>query len=109
MEKEPFKFSYTMPTYDWYDTFNVTINENDYGYFRLEHRFGDKNQWWLIGIKCTNERLYREEKELGWLYSSEVKKFIEWAKTERNGSKLLEIQAISTSWNLIDLIKEELL
>lgn len=45
--KTPFKFSYTQPSLDWFETINVEINPDDYYYFELQRRYGP--DWWLIG------------------------------------------------------------
>lgn len=45
--KAPFKFSYTQPSLDWFETINVEIKPDDYYYFKLQRRYGP--DWWLIG------------------------------------------------------------
>lgn len=104
--KGDFVFTYTTPTYDWYQDNEVKIKEDDYYYFILEKRYG--NTWWLIG-----EKMYEwgksEEKQLGEIatrYNKEnLARFIEWAKTER-GSRIVTIRVLSGNMNLIEEIKE---
>ena len=38
--KAPFKFSYTQPSLDWFETINVEIKPDDYYYFKLQRRYG---------------------------------------------------------------------
>ena len=39
ISKEPFRFSYNVPSLDWYTTKDVEINWDDYSYFKLELSF----------------------------------------------------------------------
>lgn len=107
--KEPFNFSYTIPVLDWYDEIEVTVNENDYDWFRLERRYGDKNSWYLIGCKQQDQFPYHKDKDLGQIWLRDIKRFIEWAKTKSGGSRILEIRAISSTFDLLETINKELL
>ncbi|HEX3018523.1 MAG TPA: hypothetical protein VHP31_11825 [Caproicibacter sp.] len=102
--KEPFEYEYTQPSLDWYETVQVKIKPDDYYYFRLERRFGPS--WWLIGEKPKNEPDYHwEEKEIGEIGERDLLRFIEWAKDEW-GSKIIEVHAISGSFDILEEIKE---
>ena len=57
--KAPFKFSYTQPSLDWFETINVEINPDDYYYFELQRRYGPN--WWLIGKNPPIENSTRRE------------------------------------------------
>ncbi len=105
MNKEPFFFTYTKPSLDWYETFNMQIAPDDYTYFRLERRFGPS--WWLIGMvyEDDDEGPAWIETELGELVGSNLYSFIEWAKTPW-GSKIIEVKAISGEFNIIDDIAD---
>ena len=98
--KEPFKFSYNVPSLDWYETKNVTINPEDYYYFTLERRFGPS--WWLVGKNLKEKPNYHwETEQIGELERpSDLIKFIKWAETEK-GSKITEVRAISGDFNII--------
>lgn len=101
--KEPFCFSYIVPSLDWYDIKKVTINPQDYYYFRLERRYGPS--WWLIGSNPTDDDSghYWTDTQLGELQGRDIYRFIEWAKSAtRRGSKIVEVKALSGEFNIID-------
>ena len=100
-QKEPFTFSYTVPSLDWYDTKTVTIAPHDYCYFRLERRFGPS--WWLVGSNPTDDDTghYWTETQLGELRGRDLYRFIEWARSPW-GSKIIEVKALSGDFNIID-------
>ncbi len=107
-EKEPFKFEYTMPSLDWYETINVEIKPKDYTYFKLVRRYG-KNTWWLIGMNppARNSEDYRwTEKDIGRIAVRDIARFIEWAKNDIGGSRLVEISALSGSFDILQEIKD---
>ena len=102
LPKEPFKFKYTMPSLDWYDIINVEIKPDDYCYFKLVRRYGPT--WWLIGTNppADNAKEYKwTEKEIGNISERDIARFIEWAKLEYGGSKLIEISALSGSFDIL--------
>lgn len=102
--KEPFRFEYTIPTLDWFDIKQVKIEPNDYCYFRIERRYGPS--WWLIGTNPKDEPDYHwEDTQIGEINERTLQKFIEWSKTER-GSKIIEIKAISGSFDILEEIKK---
>lgn len=101
-KKEPFKFEYTMPSLDWYEIIKVEIKPDDYCYFKLERRYGPT--WWLIGKNPPPETSndYRwTEKEIGKISDCDIARFIEWAKCDYGGSRLVEIHAISGSFDIL--------
>lgn len=105
--KEPFKFSYTQPSLDWYEVIDVEVKDEDYAFFRLERRFGPS--WWLVGAKEIDKYPYYEYTNIGRLgeenRNDRVRKFIEWAKTE-NGSRILQIQVIASSFDIFKEIED---
>ena len=101
-KKEPFKFEYTMPSLDWYEIIKVEIKPEDYVYFKLERRYGPT--WWLIGTNppAENAKDYRwTEKEIGRIENSDIARFVEWAKLDYGGSRIVEIHAISGSFDIL--------
>ena len=108
--KAPFKFSYTQPSLDWFETINVEINPDDYYCFELHRRYGP--DWWLIGKNPPPKNSTRHEwseTALGRLSYRDIAKFVEWARTDGGGSKIVGISAISGSFDLVHEIKELLL
>ena len=108
--KEPFKFSYTQPSLDWYETINVEINPDDYYYFELHRRYGP--DWWLIGKNPPIENSTRHEwseTALGRISCRDIARFVEWARIDGGGSKIIGISAISGSFDLLHEIKALLL
>ena len=108
--KAPFKFSYTQPSLDWFETINVEIKPDDYYYFKLQRRYGP--DWWLIGQNPPPENSTRyewSETELGRISCRDIAKFVEWARIDGGGSKIVEISAISGSFDLLREIKVLLL
>ena len=108
MEKEPFNFSYTEPTLDWYRDVHVEIKWEDYLYFKVERRFGPS--WWLIGYQKEDGRFEHRAVTLGSMNEGCLRKFIKWCEfpdaTNRTCSKLIEISAISTGFNLMQEIEK---
>lgn len=105
--KEPFKFEYTMPSLDWYDIIKVEIKPDDYTYFKLSRRYG--HSWWLVGTNPPSEgaKDYRwTEKEIGRISDRDLVRFIEWAKNDHGGSNLIEISAISGSFDILKEIEK---
>lgn len=101
-EKEPFKFEYTMPTYDWYDIIKVEIKPEDYTYFKLSRRYGPT--WWLVGTKppaAGSEDYHWTETTIGRMSDSDIVRFVEWAKDEYGKSRLIGISAISGSFDIL--------
>lgn len=109
-EKAAFRFEYTRPTYDWYETVKVEIKPSDYHYFRIERRYGPS--WWLIGMnppaKDTNDYRWKET-QIGEIRKNDLIRFIEWAKTDnciKNGSRIAEVKAISCEFDILSDIAE---
>ena len=108
--KAPFKFSYTQPSLDWFETINVEIKPDDYYYFKLQRRYGP--DWWLIGQNPPPENSTRyewSETALGRISCRDIAKFVEWARIDGGGSKIVEISTISGSFDLLREIKVLLL
>lgn len=108
--KAPFKFSYTQPSLDWFETINVEINPDDYYYFELHRRYSP--DWWLIGKNPPPKNSTRHEwseTALGRLSCRDIAKFVEWARIDGGGSKIVGISAISGSFDLLHEIKALLL
>lgn len=106
-KKESFRFEYTMPSLDWYDIVKVEIKPDDYCYFKLVRRYGPT--WWLIGTNPPAEdtKDYRwTEKEIGRIENRDIARFIEWAKLDYGGSKLVEISAISGSFDILQEVEK---
>lgn len=103
-KKEPFKFTYTYPSLDWYGCKDIVINDEDYYYFKIERRFG--SSWWLIGSNPPKDKNKFEwtETQLGEIETYDLKRFIKWAKNEDGSSRITEVNAISGSFNIIDEI-----
>lgn len=96
--KEPFKYQCTRPCLDWFEFVTVEIKSDDYYYFKLERRHGPS--WWIIGMKTVEEPNHHwEETQIGEIDESSLLSFIKWAEDER-GSKIIEIHAISGSFNI---------
>jgi len=103
-QKEPFKFEYAVPALDWYAIKRVEIKPDDFKYFKVQRRYGPS--WWLIGMNTKEEPNYHwEDTEIKEIKTYDLKKFIEWAKTE-HGSKIVKIDAISGSFDIIEEIKK---
>ena len=100
---EPFKFEYTMPSLDWYETIEKTVSLDDYDYFELQLRYGPC--WWLVGHKIDSE-WNNTAKEIGRLSRKDVARFIEWVKRNPCGSNLVELFAISSSLDLMGEISK---
>lgn len=100
---EPFKFEYTMPSLDWYETIEKTVVPDNYSYFELQLRYG--LNWWLVGHKVDSE-WNDNKKDIGRLSKRDVVRFINWAKREGYGGNLSEISAISSSLDLVSEIKK---
>ena len=106
-KKEPFRFEYTVPTYDWYDTVKVEIKPEDYYYFRIERRFGPS--WWLVGKNPPDRGAedYRwTEKTIGELSEHNLARFVEWAKDGCRGSRIIAVSAISGSFDILREIEK---
>ncbi len=104
---EPFKFNYTVPCLDWFDTISVVINYDDYYYFKLEKRYGPS--WWLIGLNSFDKPNYHwKETSIGNIKDTDLKRFIEWARSLENngGNPIIGIKAISGSFDIFKEIKE---
>lgn len=97
--KEAFKFDEFKPCLDWYTTEHHIINWGDYNYFKLDRRFGPS--WWLYGMKLIENPYHWEEKEIGEIRESDLRRFIEWAKTE-HGSKIININMICGSFDIFN-------
>ncbi|MEO2202186.1 hypothetical protein ABGV42_00325 [Paenibacillus pabuli] len=99
MKKEPFVYSYNKPCLDWYQTVNVTINDGDYLYFRIERRYGPS--WWLIGMSPEEKPKFRwADTDLGEIHEGDLLRFIEWAKIG-NGSQIIEFKSISGDFDIL--------
>lgn len=84
--KAPFKFSYTQPSLDWFETINVEIKPDDYYYFKLQRRYDP--DWWLIGQNPppkNSTRLEWSETALGRISCRDIAKFVEWARIDGGG------------------------
>lgn len=103
-QSEPFRFEYTKPLLDWYETVNVEIHPKEYAWFKLELRFG--NTWWLVGMnppKSDYKPSYpRDETVLGEIGNRDIIRFIKWAECGFRGNRLIEIKAISNSLNIVN-------
>jgi len=101
--KEPFKFSYTKPSLDWYEDVNVSIAYDKYHYIALEMRYG--NSWWVIGKKYNDDKDKWESEQIGRINEPDIPRLVQWAEyTNRFGhqvSILNEIRAIDGSLNPI--------
>ena len=100
-QKEPFVFTDIKPCLDWFTMEKVTINPDDYTYFRLNRRYGPS--WWIYGMKTVETPDYHwEETELGEICEADLMRFIEWAKYKDGGSRIVKINMISGSFNIFD-------
>ncbi len=103
VKKEPFDFEYTIPCSDWYEIVKVHLEEDSYVYYRIERRYGPT--WWLIGKNYVDEQDYHwRETQIGKITKDRLKEFIEWAKDD-NGSRIIEIKAISGSIDILEEMK----
>lgn len=105
--KEPFRFSYTAPSLDWYNIEDVEIKWEEYLYFKIQYRFGDT--YWLMGYKEKDGRIEREEVEIGRLSKELLGKFVNWCEFDdgyRICSKLIGVSVISTGMNILDVFGE---
>lgn len=108
--KDSFKFVYTQPSLDWFENINVEIKPDDYYYFKLQLRYGP--DWWLIGQNPPPENSTRyewSETDIERISPHDIARFIEWAKYDSGGSKIVEISAISGSFDILREIKKLLL
>ena len=107
LKKEPFRFEYSMPSLDWYEMVSVEIDPNEYQLYKLERRYGEA--WWLIGLREPQKSMQHhewEEKTLGRMSNRDIARFVEWAKLDHSGSRLIEIQSISSSMDVLSDIKK---
>lgn len=112
LQKEPFRFEYTVPSLDWYGIVKVEIQPMEYAWFKLELRFG--NSWWLVGMnppKSDYKPSYLwDETVLGRIGNRDIIRFIKWAECSFHGNRICEIKAISNSLNVVSevakLVKE---
>lgn len=106
-KKEPFRFEYTTPSLDWFDVVKVEIKPEDYTYFKLSRRYCP--EWWLVGTNPPTdgaEDYHWVEKTIGRISDRDIARFVEWAKDEYGKSRLIEISAISGSFNLLQDIEK---
>lgn len=107
LKKEPFKFEYATPSLDWYRIIKVEIKPDDYYYFKLVRRYG--LTWWLVGKNppAKNSQDYKwTEKEIGEISNCDIARFIEWAKFDYGGSRIVEVSAISGSFDILKEIEK---
>jgi len=101
--KEPFKFSYTKPSLDWYEFVDVSIAYDEYNYLTLEARYG--GTWWVVGKKYIEDKLDWEYKQIGRIEERDIPRLVKWAEyTNRFGhqvSILNEVRAIDGCLNPI--------
>lgn len=86
-----------------------TVTYCQYGDSRMKPTDID---WWLIGQNPTPKNSTRHEwseTALGRISCRDIAKFVEWAKIDGGGSKIVEISAISGSIDLLREIKALLL
>lgn len=105
--KAPFKFSYTQPSLDWFETINVEIKPDDYCYFKLQRRYGP--DWWLIGQNPPpkNSTNYEwSETDIGRISPRDIARFIEWARIDSGGNKIVEISVISGTFDIFSEIED---
>ena len=105
--KAPFKFSYTQPSLDWFETINVEIKPDDYYYFKLQRRYGP--DWWLIGQNPPPENSTHyewSETDIGKISNRDLMRFIDWAKFDGSGSKIVEISVISGALDIFNEIED---
>ena len=104
--KAPFKLSYTQPSLDWFETINVEIKPDDYYYFKLQRRYG--TDWWLIGQNPPPENSTQREwseTELGRISCSDIAKFVEWARIDGGGKKLLKSRQLAALATFFEKLK----
>ena len=102
--KENFKFIWLKPCLDWFEQKTIELEEETYTYYKIQRRFGPS--WWITGINFVEKPKYhREETQIGEISACDLKKFIDWCKTE-GGSKIIEISAISGNFDIIEEIKK---
>lgn len=101
--KGPFKFTYTKPSFDWYEDINISITYDKYDYLALEMRYG--RSWWLIGKKFIEDKDKWVSEQIGEIREKDIPRLVEWAEyTNRFGhqvSILNEIRAIDGCLNPI--------
>lgn len=100
-DNEPFLYSYIDASSGHCNNIFGLIRPDEYTCFRLERRFG--LTWWLVGLKLTDDDKgqYWTEEQICELRGQNLYKFIEWAKSPW-GSKITEVKALSTEFNIID-------
>lgn len=101
--KVAFEFDEYKPFLDWYTVEHHIINWDDYNYFKLVFRFGPS--CWLYGVKRLENQYRYEEKEIGEIFEGDLKRFVEWAKTDR-GSRILDISVISSTIDIFKQVKK---
>ena len=85
---------------DWYESVDVEIKYGDYYYYKIERRFGPS--WWLVGRNPVDEPRYHwEETSIGEIGIIDLKRFIEWSKDGKKGSKITEVRAICSDFNIL--------
>ena len=105
VNKESFKFSYTKPSLDWYETINVEIKPDDYYYFKLERRYGPT--WYLFGCNAHDMPEYHwKETEIGELSRLDLIRFIKWARALNNfGCPIIEIRVVDGTFDFFEEVK----
>jgi hypothetical protein len=101
--KEPFKFTYTKPSLDWYEDVNVSITYDTYNYLVLEKRYG--GSWWLLVHKYIEDKDEWVYEQIGEIRKGDIPRLVEWAEyTNKFGhqvSILNEVRAIDGCLNPI--------
>lgn len=93
--KKPFEFTYTKPSWDWYEDVNVSITYNKYNYLTLERRYSDS--WWLLGQKYIEDKDKWVEEQIGEIMEKDIPRLVEWAEyTNRFGHRVSILNEIRT-------------
>ena len=101
--KKPFKFTYTKPSWDWYEEVDVSITYDEYCCLTLERRYSDS--WWLLGHKYIEGKDKWVEEQIGEIREEDIPRLVEWAeytnRFENQVSILTEIRGIDGCLNPI--------
>lgn len=103
--KEPFKFTYTRPSLDWYEDVNVSIAYDEYNYLALESRYG--GSWWVIGKKYIENKDKWVSEQIGEIRKPDIPRLVEWAEyTNRFGHQVSILNEVRTIDGCLNPIRE---
>lgn len=104
-EKGLFKFSFTKPSFDWYEDVNVSLPYDKYNCLILELRYG--KMWWLLGTKYSEDNNKWICEQIGKIRETDIPRLVKWAEyTNKYGHKVSLLTNIRTIDGSLNPIRE---